>query len=66
LIDFGLATLVDHFELPNDKATLIVTFTLDRCLDCLASPIGRDFRDLATSRYPVDGYALLSHSWLQF
>jgi hypothetical protein len=66
LIDFGLATLVDRFELPDYKAALIITFTLDRCLDCEASKLGRDFQQLVKGHYPIRGHALLSHPWLQY
>ncbi len=66
LIDFGIATLVDRFELPNYKATLIITFTLDRCLDCEASKQGRDFQQLIKDHYPVNGYDVLSHPWLKY
>ncbi|UJR37446.1 hypothetical protein I4U23_030149 [Adineta vaga] len=66
LIDFGIATLVDQFELPDYKAALIVTFTLDRCLDCEASKSGRDFQHLVKSQYPINGHSLLSHPWLQY
>ncbi|CAF2005588.1 unnamed protein product [Rotaria magnacalcarata] len=66
LIDFGLATIVDRFELPDHKATLIVTFTFDRCLDCRASPLGRDFEKSIKTNYPINGRTLLSHPWLQY
>jgi hypothetical protein len=67
LIDFGLATLVDRFELPDYKAALIVTFTLDRCLDCEGSTLGRDFQQLVEDgAYPVLGQTLLSHPWLNY
>ncbi|CAF3434425.1 unnamed protein product [Rotaria sp. Silwood1] len=66
LIDFGIATLVDRFELPDSKATLIITFTFDRCLDCEASKLGRDFQQLIKNNYPIDGHTLLTHPWLQY
>lgn len=66
LIDFGLATLVDRFELPDHKAALIVTFTLNRCLDCEGSKLGRDFQESVKNHYPISGHDLLSHSWLQY
>ncbi|CAF4458988.1 unnamed protein product [Rotaria socialis] len=66
LIDFGLATIVDRFELPDHKATLIVTVTFDRCLDCRASQLGRDFEKLIKINYPINGRTLLSHPWLQY
>ena len=66
LIDFGLATLVDRFELLDYKASLIITFTLNRCLDCEASKIGRDFSRAVKSHYPIDGQTILSHPWLQY
>ncbi|CAF0955322.1 unnamed protein product [Adineta steineri] len=66
LIDFGIATLVDRFELPDYKATLIITFTLDRCLDCEGSKLGRDFVNLVKNSYPVNGHVLLSHPWLEY
>ena len=66
LIDFGIATLVDRFELPDYKASLIITFTLDRCLDCEGTESGRDFQRLSHGPYPIDGHALLAHSWLQY
>ncbi|CAF2487927.1 unnamed protein product [Rotaria sp. Silwood2] len=65
-IDFGIATLVDRFELLDSKATLIITFTFDRCLDCEASKLGRDFQHLIKNNYPIDGHTLLSHPWLQY
>lgn len=67
LIDFGIATLVNRFELPDYRAALIVTFTLDRCLDCEGSKLGRSFQELVTtSSYPIQGQALLSHPWLEY
>ncbi|CAF1358590.1 unnamed protein product [Adineta ricciae] len=66
LIDFGIAALVDRFELVDFRAALVITFTFDRCLDCEASKLGRDFHHLAKSQYPIDGHSLLSHPWLQY
>ena len=66
LIDFGIAALVDRFELPDYRAALVITFTFDRCLDCETSKSGRDFHHLAKSQYPIDGHSLLSHPWLQY
>ena len=66
LIDFGVAGLIDRFELPDNKASLIISFTLDRCLDCEASQLGRDFHRLVKGPYPIDGQSILSHPWLQY
>ena len=67
LIDFGIATLVDRFELLDHRAALIVTFTLDRCLDCEGSKPGRSFHKLVKDgSYPIQGHELLSHAWLQY
>jgi hypothetical protein len=63
---WGNILLVDQFELPDYKAALIVTFTLDRCLDCEASKLGRDFQRLVEDHYPVNGHDILSHPWLQY
>ncbi|CAF1109525.1 unnamed protein product [Rotaria sordida] len=66
LIDFGIATLIDRFELPNSNATLIITFTFDRSLDCEASKLRRNFQQLIKNNYPINGHTLLSHPWLQY
>ncbi|CAF1521153.1 unnamed protein product [Rotaria sordida] len=66
LIDFSIATLIDRFELPNSNATLIITFTFDRSVDCEASKLRRNFQQLIKNNYPINGHTLLSHPWLQY